>query len=644
MKNIGSRDKRGVGRLLCALFCALLICSVMPRLALALSADEDATAGQATSQEQTDQSAEPQPEADAGAENAGAEGSDEGLSAQPEAAPSQKATPQEQTTQPMEPQSEAAEEDVEGLSVQSEKVPSQQLTTQDQDDHNHGRIEFNKGWSSGTVRAYHNYPELFSFSIASDRRVIINLQNEGVGRVTWKVADGTSDPIAAQIYSWDDDINIISANKSTTFDHYLKAGDYWLLFWGEEGNIVTNFSITDASTRSLVYPVHGQSSTSNPVGTLDMKSENGGTFLTYNDNRRMDYWRIDVPRQTQSLNVTCECTRDNLRVVDGVYVMDAQGNKIDALDMEGVASNTLTLNSLNAGTYYLRVATVNSSTVSKEGSYSIRWDATFVETSVPRPPSVQYYVHRQTYGNESAWSKRDGATSGTVGQGKRLEAIWIRLRNTPFSGGIQYRTHVQKIGWQGWRSNGAMSGTRGKSKRLEAIQIRLTGQMAQKYDVYYRVHAQKLGWMGWAKNGASAGTAGLSYRLEAIQIKIVPKGSTAGVGKSAMTSYAAKTATAFSTDDFTVALPKFLRKKFYLGLIRRTGGEVLWHFSTNVRKNSYLVYGGTLIVRSKNSPTRQYHYGYSKRGYSVDVGYGAQGLEDIFPSRYRKGSARVVLR
>ena len=119
--------------------------------------------------------------------------------------------------------------------------------------------------------------------------------------------------------------------------------------------------------------------------------------------------------------------------------------------------------------------------------------------------------------------------SGTAGQAKRLEGIWIEMPSMPVSGGIQYRTHVQRIGWQGWVSTGKMAGTAGRALRLEAIQIQLTGAMASKYDVYYRVHAQKFGWMGWAKNGAQAGTAGFARRLEAIQIVLVPKG-TAGPG------------------------------------------------------------------------------------------------------------------
>lgn len=140
--------------------------------------------------------------------------------------------------------------------------------------------------------------------------------------------------------------------------------------------------------------------------------------------------------------------------------------------------------------------------------------------------AVSYMTHVQSYGNQK-WVS-DGSISGTSGEGKRLEAISIKVNNAQLnniSGGIAYATHVQTYGWsQGWKYNGAASGTRGEGKRLEAIRIQLTGQLAQYYDVYYRVHAQTYGWLGWAKNGSIAGTSGLAKRLEAIQIVIIPKG------------------------------------------------------------------------------------------------------------------------
>jgi len=146
-------------------------------------------------------------------------------------------------------------------------------------------------------------------------------------------------------------------------------------------------------------------------------------------------------------------------------------------------------------------------------------------------PYADYYatpiVNYQTHVQKVGWQKyvNNGATSGTVGQSKRLEAISLVLQHV--TGGIEYRTHVQGIGWMDWVADGRMSGTSGQSKRLEAIQIRLTGAAADQYDIYYRVHAQNNGWMDWAKNGESAGTAGYGYRLEAIQVVIVAKGQAA---------------------------------------------------------------------------------------------------------------------
>ena len=140
--------------------------------------------------------------------------------------------------------------------------------------------------------------------------------------------------------------------------------------------------------------------------------------------------------------------------------------------------------------------------------------------------SVSYIVHGQDYGWEEDW-KKDGQTSGTEGQCKRLEAIQIKLPGG-VSGSIEYRTHIQDIGWEkNWSKDGEKSGTEGQCKRLEAIQIKLTGEVEENYDVYYSVHAENFGWLGWAKNGEEAGTAGYGYRLEAIRIQLVTKGDKA---------------------------------------------------------------------------------------------------------------------
>jgi len=141
---------------------------------------------------------------------------------------------------------------------------------------------------------------------------------------------------------------------------------------------------------------------------------------------------------------------------------------------------------------------------------------------VMKPYQIAYMTQIQDIGWESDY-KLDGEASGTVGQSKRLETIRIKVNPELGSGDIQYKTHVQDIGWMDYVGSDQQSGTVGQCKRLEAIQIKLTGELADKYDVYYCVHAQNFGWMGWAKNDEQAGTAGYAYRLEGIKIQLVEK-------------------------------------------------------------------------------------------------------------------------
>ena len=148
------------------------------------------------------------------------------------------------------------------------------------------------------------------------------------------------------------------------------------------------------------------------------------------------------------------------------------------------------------------------------------------ETEEVSTPHIFYQSQIQTDGWQD--EVQDGATSGTVGEYKRMETLKIRLEDQSYKGSVEYRSHVQNLGWESaWAKDGAASGTVGKGLRLEAVQIRLTGEMAQHYDIYYRVHAQEFGWLVWAKNGESAGTAAFSYRLEGIQIVLVEKGGQA---------------------------------------------------------------------------------------------------------------------
>jgi thermolysin len=113
----------------------------------------------------------------------------------------------------------------------------------------------------------------------------------------------------------------------------------------------------------------------------------------------------------------------------------------------------------------------------------------------------------------------NGATAGTTGQSRRMEAAQIYLTNPPPGVGITYRAHVANLGWLGWVSNGAVAGTTGQSRQMEAIQIYLTNAPAT-CSVTYRAHVAGYGWLGWVSNGAIAGTTGQGRRMEALQVNV----------------------------------------------------------------------------------------------------------------------------
>lgn len=145
-------------------------------------------------------------------------------------------------------------------------------------------------------------------------------------------------------------------------------------------------------------------------------------------------------------------------------------------------------------------------------------------------------AHVQDYGDtEAVFDQNEGVlTLGTRGQSKRVERITVNFTNEGLTdtagnlltGGLEYRVHVQDIGWMDWVSQGQSAGTAGQSKRLEGLEIVLTGELANYYSVQYQVHIQDYGdAQGFVRDGALAGTTGESKRLEEVKIKLVPIGS-----------------------------------------------------------------------------------------------------------------------
>ncbi|MDO9493439.1 hypothetical protein [Acetobacterium sp.] len=174
-------------------------------------------------------------------------------------------------------------------------------------------------------------------------------------------------------------------------------------------------------------------------------------------------------------------------------------------------------------------------------------------TTATDAAGVEYRGHIQNVGNyptDGTWIQGPNQL-GTIGQSLRLEGFWIQLTNKPANVNIQYRVHVQNVGWMAPVLNGNFAGTEGQAQRIEAIEINLVddaGNAVQGYKVMYKGHIQKIGDTAWFEDGQELGTTGSSLRLEALEVKIVTE-------KSDLTAYnaAVAAAAALTEADYTAA-------------------------------------------------------------------------------------------
>ncbi|MCR4688097.1 MAG: hypothetical protein K5745_00950 [Saccharofermentans sp.] len=218
----------------------------------------------------------------------------------------------------------------------------------------------------------------------------------------------------------------------------------------------------------------------------------------------------------------------------GGYVSDTQ------IDLSAICEE----HGLVAGDYSVSL-TADSDYIYNNGEkISQMWNGTYIyrgsdttptptpeTTPAPTPETPKFtggMAHVQDVGDVNVTAPDTGAmVIGTRGMSRRLESITLNYENnTPYSGTLQYRVHVQDIGWMNWVNAGSAAGTRGQSKRIEAIEIRLTDELAQHYSVEYCVHIQDYGDnQGWVHDGALAGTTGESKRIEELKVQIVPIGT-----------------------------------------------------------------------------------------------------------------------
>ena len=121
----------------------------------------------------------------------------------------------------------------------------------------------------------------------------------------------------------------------------------------------------------------------------------------------------------------------------------------------------------------------------------------------------------QAHVQQKGWCEMINHTLGTVGQGLRLEAFSLVVKNNgkvqPLTGSI----HVQDIGNVAYNQNTNLFGTVGQEKRLEAILINVGN------GVQYRTHVANQGWGTWVSSGQWSGTKEMGLRIEAIEFRVV---------------------------------------------------------------------------------------------------------------------------
>lgn len=134
-------------------------------------------------------------------------------------------------------------------------------------------------------------------------------------------------------------------------------------------------------------------------------------------------------------------------------------------------------------------------------------------------------INYETHVSKIGWMNNvaNGALSGTVGHSLPVEALKMAFHNNSMSGAIEYRTHVSGTGWTSWVKDNQVSGTTGQSKAIEAIQAKLIGDPANYYNLEYQAHVAESGWLSWVKDGQLAGTTGQKRPLQALKMKLVRK-------------------------------------------------------------------------------------------------------------------------
>lgn len=126
-------------------------------------------------------------------------------------------------------------------------------------------------------------------------------------------------------------------------------------------------------------------------------------------------------------------------------------------------------------------------------------------------------------------------------RGPVLGSVAATVDNLESDGSVCYRGLLLGSGWQGeTSSDGAQLGGSGGGLQLKVVRYELSGGLAERYDVWYRSCDSARGWLGWASAGEPSGVESGASGLTAVRVVLVAKGSGApGPAEGAYVSGAA---------------------------------------------------------------------------------------------------------
>lgn len=109
---------------------------------------------------------------------------------------------------------------------------------------------------------------------------------------------------------------------------------------------------------------------------------------------------------------------------------------------------------------------------------------------------------------------------------KENQYTWLSVKlKDGYEGMLSYRVYVNHGAWLPFVGNGSQCGGTEGSTYVEAIQMHLTGDAAEKYDLYYAVATADRGQLGFASEGQIAGAVGVGDSVKDLKVVLVPKGS-----------------------------------------------------------------------------------------------------------------------